>query len=239
MFADEMTYRASLNNFGMDALVNTDDMMQNVIGVTAFEYTQNLGITEITANNPAPESIQSELEKIQAMQTSLELVVNSPFREAIRNEDRIIAGITGGLLDISPQIILSLAEMNELASLKSSLGPISSPAVDWINSVAPGSALSSFENGLAKNLLEEVNVNRLTELALIEPYKSEFPDLMPLPSISKEVSLSPETIEMLAEKIAEKGGRIEITATHRSIVIAGDALNSSIDTRDMSSDKES
>ena len=123
-------------------------------------------------------------------------------------------------------------------SIKNFLGEsIVSSKVDWTNCVT-GSAMASFENGLAKNLVEEMDVKRLPELIMIKPYKFKLPDLPYLPPISREVTLSPETIEMLAEKIAEKGGRIEITATHKSMVIMGNASNNLINTGDKGSDKK-
>ncbi len=240
MFADEIAYRAVMNNLGIDALMNADEMMRYSAGIAASEYMQMLGIADITANNPALESIQSELEKMQSMQTSLEQAMNSPVLEAIRNNDRIFAGVNGGLLDIGPKIISGLEEMNGIASLKSSLGgAIDSYTVDWTNCVAAGSAMTSIENDLAKNLVDEMDLQRLPKLTMIEPYRSGLPDLLPLPPISREVTLSPETIEMLADKIAEKGGRIEITATQRSVVIAGNASNSLIDTGTKGSNKKS
>lgn len=160
--------------------------------------------------------------------------MNSPV------EDRIFAGVTGGLLDVGPKIISGLEEMNGIASLKSSIGgAIGSSTMDWTNCVVARSAMASVENGLAKNLFDEMDLKRLPELTLIEPYKSELPYLLPIPPISREVSLSPETIDMLAEKIAEKGGHIEITANHRSVVITGNASNSLIDTSNKGSNKKS
>jgi hypothetical protein len=316
MFADEIAYRAVMNNFGIDALTNTDEMIRNSAGISASEYMQMTGIADITANNPALESIQSELEKMHAMQTSLEQAMNSPILEAIRNEDRIFAGVTGGLSDIGPKIISGLEEMNRRASLSGCAGfPIKSLAEEsiaasTINGLGNGVIGSSLEDGfkgtclgLAITSLEDnarqfgfaqsmshvrvssfgesplsdavkgymgssfgdcfektylwpsleessqkwadcmpkmMEVRHIPEPMLITPaiIKSELHDLPFIAPISREVTLSDETIEKIAEKIAEMRSNVTIIAKNKGVAIMGDVSNNEIDTGDIIPDSD-
>ena len=256
MFADEIAYRAVMNNFRMDALTNADEMMRNCMGITAFDYMQTLGIAEITANNPALESIQSELEKKQAMQTSLEIAMSSPALEAIRNKDRIFAGVTGGLLDIGPKIISGLEEMNGRASLSDCAGfaikslAEESIAASSINGLGNGLIGSSFRDGFkgtylgstieecSKNWMDAMpkteEIKSIPEPRLILPERTRFilPDIPHLPSMPMKMSLSDETIEKLAEKLAERGNKVIVIAKNNSVAIVGNASNDIINTGD-------
>jgi len=311
MFADEIAYRAVMNNFGIDALTNTDEMIRNSAGISASEYMQMTGIADITANNPALESIQSEVEKMQAMQTSLERAMNSPILEAIRNEDRIFAGITGGLSDIGPKIISGLEEINGRASLCGCAGfaikslADESIAASSINGLGNGLIGSSFGDGfkgtclgLAITSLEEnarqfgfaqsmspvggssfgaspisdavkgylessfgdcfektylwpsleessqkwadcmpkrMEVRHIPEPMLILPaiIESELHDLPLIAPISREVTLSDETIEKLAEKLAGMGSKVIVIAKNKGVAIMGNVSNNEIDTGDI------
>lgn len=228
LIINEISYRSIMDNL-IDSMMSFDVMMRESMGLNAFVLEDKQRVLEsLMQTIPNLESVQSELEKIQATHNSLEKAMNSPVIEAIRNEDRIFAGVTGGLLDVGSKNISAIEGMREIASLKNSFEELA--ATSFVSHV---SEIASFENSLAKNLVEDIGINRLPELALIQPYKSECPKILP------EVTLSPKTIEELAETIAQKGGRIEITATNRSVVIAGDASNSEIDTSDIISYKKS
>jgi len=227
MFADEIAYRAVMNNFGINALTNADEMMRNSVGIAASEYMQMLGIADITANSPALESIQSELEKMQAMQTSLEIAMNSPALEAIRNDDRIFAGVTGGLLDIGPKITSGLDEMNGRASLSDCAGfaikslAEESIAASSINGLGNGVIGSSFGDGFKGTRFGST----------IEECSKNWMDAMPK---REEIRLIPEPrlIEKLAEELAKRGNKVIVIAKNKSVAIVGNASHDIINTGD-------
>jgi len=216
-FGNDLTYTAAMNDFRIDALKDADEMIRKCMNPHAFEYTQTCGIAGITVNCPELDSLQSGLEEIQAIQTSVEAIKSSSIFEELRNHDQIFSGIAGSYFDVGAKITSGVEEMKDIEKLAS---------ISWVSCTKP--EISAFENGL------------IPEITLIEPYKFKTPNLpnLLIKPVSREVTLSPETIDLLAEKIAEKGGRVEIIATHRSVVIAGNATNNSIDTSDKDSNKE-
>jgi hypothetical protein len=60
--------------------------------------------------------------------------------------------------------------------------------------------------------------------------------IKPIP-ISKEVTLSDETIEKLAKKLAENGNKVIIIAKNKGVAIMGNASSDMINTGDIISDK--
>lgn len=256
MFADEIAYRAVMNNFGINALTNADEMMRNNVGIAASEYGQMIGIADITANNPALESIQSELEKMQATQTSLEIAMNSTALEAIRNNDRIFAGVNGGLLDIGPKIISGLEEMNGRASLSDCAGfaikslaeeSIAASSINGLGNELIGSSFGDgFKGTCLGSTIEECSkdwmdampkteeIKPIPEPRLILPERTRFilPDISHLPSMPMKMTLSDETIEKLAEKLAERGNKVIVIAKNNSVAIVGNASHDIINTGD-------
>jgi hypothetical protein len=255
MFADEIAYRAVMNNFGIDALINADEMMRNSVGIAASEYVQMIGIADLTANNPTQESIKSELEKMQATQTSLEIAMNSPALEAIRYNDRIFAGVNGGLLDIGPKISGS-EEMNGRVSLSDCAGfaikslAEESIAASFINGLGNGLIGSSFGDGIkgtclgstieecSKNWMDMIpkteEIKPIPEPRLILPERTSFilPDIPYLPSNPMKMSLSDDTIEKLAEELAKRGNKVIVIAKNKSVAIVGNASHDIINTGD-------
>ena len=215
-FGNDLTYTAAVNDFRIDELRDADEMIRKCMNPYAFECIQTCGIAGTIADRPELDFIRSDLEESQPIQTSLEALKTSVCEE-LRNHDQIFSGISGSFLDAGAKFTSCFDGIKEIAKLES---------IPCVSSTK--SELSAFENGL------------IPELALIKPYKFEPPNLpnLLIKPISREVRLAPETIDLLAEKIAEKGGRIEIIATHRSVVIAGNATNNSIETCDKSSNKE-
>jgi transketolase C-terminal domain/subunit len=67
---------------------------------------------------------------------------------------------------------------------------------------------------------------------------AELHDLPFIAPISREVTLSDETIEKIAEKIAEMRSNVTIIAKNKGVAIMGDVSNNEIDTGDIIPDSD-
>jgi len=72
--------------------------------------------------------------------------------------------------------------------------------------------------------------------ARIESRSLDFSLIKPIP-ISREVTLSDETIEKLAKKLAENGNKVIIIAKNKGVAIMGNASRDTINTGDIISEK--
>jgi len=80
-----------------------------------------------------------------------------------------------------------------------------------------------------------MEVKHIPEPMLILPAKIEYElhDLPLIAPISREVTLSDETIEKLAEKLAGMGSKVIVIAKNKGVAIMGNVSNNKIDTGDI------
>ena len=80
-----------------------------------------------------------------------------------------------------------------------------------------------------------MEVKHIPEPMLILPAKIEYElhDLPLIAPISREVTLSDETIEKLAEKLAGMGSKVIVIAKNKGVAIIGNVSNNEIDTGDI------
>jgi hypothetical protein len=316
MLDNDLAYMAVINDCGMNAMMNADEMMRNCIDPIAFEYMQKLDTAERIANNPILAHMQSAFENIKAMQTSLESAMNNSVLETTWSEDRIFSGVSGGFIDDASKFVKGLEETEGIASLKGdsnislfaglatefhagesfatssindAAGLIGSSFGDDFKKTSLGLAITSLEEnarqfGFAQSMspggvssfdaspisdavkgymgssfgdcfektylwpsLEEssqkwadcmpkmMEVEHIPEPMLILPAKieSELHDHLFIAPRSREVTLSDETIEKLAKKLAGMGSKVIVIAKNKGVAIMGNVSNNKIDTGDI------